>query len=195
MGSNGADCPGRYPERLGRLTEKEAAMDGLCNVAAADGILTIDGKDYRPSIPTAADFGELERHVVGLRGNPLKELASCLDDFPAASRQMALKVACDSIAGRSPRATFEEMEEFMGSPAGIVFMLYVMLRRNHPEISSQGAANDLLGKLNAAEVAGVGEVMQVLAKVETAVKNSPSTEQVTETKDPHESRGLESIAT
>jgi hypothetical protein len=170
-------------------------MDGLCNTAGSDGILTIDGKEYRPSVPTAADFGELERHVVSLRGNPLKELAACLDDFPAASRQTALKVACDSIAGRSPRSTFEEMEEFMGSPAGIVFMLFMMLRRNHPEIDSQEAANELLGKVNAAEVASIGEVMQVLAKVETAVKNSPSTEQVTETTDPHESRGLGSIAT
>lgn len=170
-------------------------MDGLCNVTGATGDIEIGGVKYRLSVPTAADFGEIERHVVAMRGNPLKELACCLDDFPAENRQMALKAACDSVAGRSPRADADEIGAFAGSPAGIAFMLFIMLRRNHSEIDTPEAANKLLLDLDAATATRMVDVMKQLSAVETAAKNSPSTDEKTETTDPHESRGLESIST
>jgi hypothetical protein len=169
-------------------------MDGLCNVAASDGTVNIGGKAYRLSIPTGADLGDLERYVISLRGNPLEELAKCIDSYPAALQQSALRAASDSIADRSPRADDEEIGRFARSPMNLPFMLFIMLRRNHADIDSVEAARELLIKVDAPTMANLIEVMGALSNVETAVKNSPSTEQVTETKDPHESRGLGSIA-
>lgn len=170
-------------------------MDGLCNVTGADGKATIGGKQYTLTIPTAVDFGEMERHVMSLRGNPLKELASCVADYPADLQQTAIKAACDSVAGRPPRITVDELQVFSGSPDGIVYMLYMMLRVNHPEIDGPEKASGLLKEMNEAEQEELlREVMQ-LSAVMTAAKNLPSTEQATETTDPHESRGLESMST
>lgn len=170
-------------------------MDGMCNVTGADGTIEIGGKAYRLSVPTGADLGDLERYVISLRGNPLKELAECIDSYPAALQQAALRAASDSIADRSPRADDQEIKRFASSPMNLPFMLFLMLRRNHPEIDGIEAASQLMASLDAPTMARLTGVMTALANVETAVKNSPSTEQVTETTDPHESRGLESIAT
>jgi hypothetical protein len=170
-------------------------MDGLCNAAGSDGGITIGGKRYQLSIPTGADLGDLERYVISLRGNPLKELAKCIDSYPVALQQAALRAASDSIADRSPRADDEEIGRFARSPMNLPFMLFIMLRRNHTEIDGIDAARKLLVEIDAPTMIRLTDVMAALSNVETAVKNSPSTEQVTETKDPHESRGLESIAT
>ena len=44
-------------------------MDGLCNVAGADGTITLNGTKYRLSVPTKLDYGELEREVILRRSN------------------------------------------------------------------------------------------------------------------------------
>ncbi len=170
-------------------------MDGLANVTGAVGDIAIGGVSYTLSIPTAGDYGEMERHVIALRGNPLKELAGCLDDFPLASRQAVLRAACDSVASRPPRATAEEIEQFSGSPDGINYMFFIMVRRKHPEIDTTDKAGAILADIDAAGMTDITLALKALSTVETAVKNSRSTEQIQETTDPHESRGLGSIAT
>ena len=73
-------------------------------------------------------------------------------------------------------------------------MLYMMLRRNHPEIDSPEKAGELIKALDEAAADELLQVLTMLSEVKTAAKNSPSTEQIQET-DPHESRGLESMST
>ncbi len=163
---------------------------------ASEGI-NINGTDYRLTVPTKLDYGELEREVVARRSNPLRELAQCLGDFSAEDRQNALRAASDSIAGRSCRASAEEVGAFTGTLEGISYTLYLMLRRNHPEIDTPKKAAELLKGLNEATAVELMDVLKRLTAVElVAAKNSLTTEPIQETeKDPHESRGLESIAT
>ncbi|GAF68952.1 unnamed protein product, partial [marine sediment metagenome] len=148
-------------------------MDGLCNVAGVGDKVTINGTEYHLSIPTPLDFGELERHVVSLRGNPFAELAKCIDEFPPEARHEALKGAADSIAHRSVRATQDEVGAFSGTADGIFFMLYLMLRKGHPEIDRPEKADELIREINEAETAGLMRVVSSLWTIETAAKNLP----------------------
>jgi hypothetical protein len=173
-------------------------MDGLCNVTGADGSITLNGTKYRLSVPTQLDYGELERDVVARRSNPLRELAGCLQDFSLEDKQLALRAASDSIAERPCRATQAEVGAFSCTLDGISYTLYLMLRRNHPEIDSPEKAGDLIKHLDEASSEEMLQVLRQLSEVQTAAKNSPSTEQITETTettDLHESRGLASIVT
>lgn len=170
-------------------------MDGLCNVTGAPETITIDGTEYRLTVPTKLDYGELEREVVARRSNPFKELAQCLGDFSAEDRQNALRAASDSIAGRPSRASQEEVGAFTGTLDGIAYTLYLMLRRNHKEIDTAGKASKLLTSLDEATAENLLLILKRLNDVEiVAGKNLPSTEQILET-DPHEFRGQESIVT
>ncbi len=169
-------------------------MDGLCNVAGADGTITLNGTKYRLSVPTKLDYGELEREVILRRSNPLRELARCLQDFSPEDKRLALRAAADSIAERPSRASQLEVGQFTGTLEGISYMLYMMLRRNHPEIDSPEKAGELIKALDEAAADELLQVLTMLSEVKTAAKNSPSTEQIQET-DPHESRGLESMST
>jgi len=170
-------------------------MDGLCNVTGADGSITLNGTKYRLSVPTKLDYGELEREVVSRRSNPLRELAGCLGDFSAEDKQLALRAASDSIAERPSRACQAEVGAFTGTLEGIAYMLYLMMRRNHPEIDAPEKAAVLIKTLDEAKAEELLQVVSILSEVQTAAKNLPSTEQIQETTDPHESRGLASMST
>ena len=170
-------------------------MDGLCNVTGAGETFTANGVKYRLSVPTKLDYGELERAVVARRSNPLRELAQCLGDFSADDKILALRAASDSIAERPSRASQTEVGAFSNTLDGLAYTLYLMLRRNHPEIDSPEKASELIKGLDEATSDELLQVLKRLNEIEVvAGKNSPSSEQITET-DPHESRGLESIAT
>lgn len=169
-------------------------MDGLHNVSAAPDTILIDGKEYHSKPLGLVELGELERHVVTLRTNPLKELAGQLQHFSLDERKQLIKAGVEVLAERPKMGTMQEVQDYAGTPAGMAHTFFLIVRDAHPEVDSPKAAGEILDKIDEAGTAALMQRLKDLSAADELGKNSEgSTQQITEI-DPHESRGLGSIA-
>ena len=168
--------------------------DELPAVAASPDTVLIAGKAYRITPLTLADFAEMARHVVAMLANPIEALSGQLKYFTAEERRELMATALDSARKPSENASIQQIAEFSRTWDGFCFTIWLMLRRNHPEVSSAEKAGEILADLDDAGIAALMQRVEDLsAAAAKTAKNSEGPVQITET-DPHESRGLGSIS-
>ena len=138
-------------------------MDGLHELTAAVASLDIDGQAYRLSPLRARDYGEIERRILVGRPKPLDIVLSRLAGLAEPQQRYLLELAYrDERAGS--RVSLGEMHDWLSTTEGRVYRFWLMLRREHPEVSLE-KAEDLLLRLETAEEPD-------RAKVEQAIESS-----------------------
>lgn len=124
-------------------------MDGLHELTAALASIEIDGQAYRLSPLRARDYGEIERRILSGRPKPLDVVLPRLAGLPEPQQRLLLELAYkDERAGS--RVSLDEMHEWLSTVEGRVYRFWLMLRREHPDVSLE-KAEDLLLRLATAE--------------------------------------------
>jgi hypothetical protein len=95
-------------------------------------------------------LGELERHVVSLRGNLMTVLAECIDRFRPDQQQFLMREALKQLGQQRRYAAQAEINSFLRTCDGMAFCFWLAIRSQHPEIDAPEKARLLLAELSPA---------------------------------------------
>jgi hypothetical protein len=113
-------------------------MDTLGEMTAADVPLTIGGTTYRLSMLRAKDWAEAARYLNSQRTGAIEIVKARLAGLSELAQKHLLE-----LAYREERdgdlLPLENLERWFATPVGSVYRFWLMLRRNHPEISLERA--------------------------------------------------------
>lgn len=109
-------------------------MEGLTGLVAAPTSVEIDGKAYTLTPIPVREFAKVERRILERRGDPIsvaKQLAEGCT--PEERREIFERAYQDAFRGNMVSA--REIEEYKASLAGMRFLFWLSLRKEHPEIN------------------------------------------------------------
>lgn len=113
-------------------------MDGAYEMAGSPTPAEIEGKTYLLGPWTIADSGVIELVILNSRKRPEDILPSVLPKFEKEQQRTILEVAYkDWLYG--PRVKEDECVEFLQTRKGEVLRLYLLLKKNHPEMTFEEA--------------------------------------------------------
>lgn len=116
--------------------------DGLRRVAGAGSPITLAGRTFRTSPLTLGMRAEIEAHLVARRANLLVKVAEQLDAVPARHHD-ALWDAAMRQTQRQAVAGDAEVAEYLHTFEGACFLLWLLVRGEHPEIDCLDKAIEL----------------------------------------------------
>ena len=115
--------------------------DGICNIASGDFVELKDwhGLGWKLSCKTLDNFAEIERFILGRRGDPLRAVLDWVNDLPADQRGLEIVARqVDSALRMHMRARFasqDEIWEYNNAPAGMGHRLWLAARESHPDMT------------------------------------------------------------
>lgn len=104
--------------------------------ASGPGTIELGGKTYLVSKPTDSDIasiGDYVRKQAKKIYNPVKSLLEDLKDLPKDLQEVALKEAIRLKNDGEPPEQL--LVDIMTSPLGARFLAYMLIRKNHPEVT------------------------------------------------------------
>lgn len=111
-------------------------MDGIYEMAGSPVPVTIGGKQYLLGPLTAEDEGTIELQILSERRKPADVLAEMLHKMQPEQQRMLLEIAwTDEVRG--PRVKRRDYYEWLATKRGRLFRLWLLFKRNHPEITQR----------------------------------------------------------
>ena len=126
-------------------------MDGLHALTAAGWHETIDEVEYYMEPLTLKDWGTIEKHLLAGRRDPIEVARENLEGLSPEEQRMLLEAALDRAIGAHGVAA-DELIAYTATPQGMAMMFWLSIRKRHPEIGEDRAA-ELLGSLGKDELA------------------------------------------
>ena len=115
-------------------------MEGLAGLVAAPTRIEIGGKTYLFTPIPQRELGKVERRILERRGDPIataKQLAEGCT--PEERRELFERAYQDAVRGNM--VSRRELEDYKASHDGMRFLVWLSLRKEHPEITEdEGAA-------------------------------------------------------
>lgn len=109
-------------------------MDGAYEMSAAPLVLDIDGQQWVFAPLDDADEGTIEAEMLKSRPKPLAAVQPYLSQLGADERRVLLELAYrDEMRG--PMVPWYEVKMWELSRQGAVFVAWLRLRHNHPDIT------------------------------------------------------------
>lgn len=151
---------------------------GLINVAGTGAVVTIGGTTYRLARLGVGAFAEIMAEIGRRRWQRVREAGSACRDMPPELAREFLSPLVE--AAKRPAAMpgdgedSGEYEAFLESPEGACYAFWLLVRTNHPEVSSIDKARTLLDELDGSAVQRLANEILAssgLAELEEAVKN------------------------
>lgn len=113
-------------------------MDGVYEMAGSPTPVTIDGKTYLLGPLTAEDAGTIEQEILSERRKPADVLETLLPKLEPTQQRLLLEIAwTDEVRG--PRVKHRDVLDWLSTKRGEIFRVWLLLRRNHPEITRDEA--------------------------------------------------------
>jgi hypothetical protein len=150
-------------------------VQGLHAVCGADATIVLAGATYRLADIRIRHYGEIEKRILASRPNPLEAVKPQLAGLPEHLQKHLLSQAYDDLM-RGPQASQDEMSQWLSTPEGTCFLLWLLLREHQPDISLEWCESVLDDDPAALE--------QVHARLDEAFGSPPGkrTSQVLETR-------------
>ena len=133
-------------------------MDGVSRAVGSGVTVVIDGKDYILSPFTYRDHGMVEQEILKRRMTPLKIAKAHMEGLDPVLQEKLLAKALDDTAKLPNYTTEDEINEFTVSDFGIVFSVWLSLRKRHPEVTLD-QLQDALYKMNVDEIEQLGQCL------------------------------------
>ena len=106
----------------------------MARLTAAPIEIVFDGRSYRATPLTLADYGEIDQAVLGARPDPLARAAAACQGQSEALQQALLSRTFDELLHGWP-VTSHEVSLWMSSREGMAHILWLAVRAHQPEMS------------------------------------------------------------
>jgi len=113
-------------------------MEGVHELTGTPVQVAIDGRSYRLAPLRIRHLGEMERHLLAGRPDPLELVAKRLPELPEAAQRVLLERAYDQLR-QGPRVSWQELRDWMQSPAGRIYQFWLAVREYEPELTLEQA--------------------------------------------------------
>jgi hypothetical protein len=112
--------------------------NGINRAAGSPTTVKLEGKTYIMEPLTLRDFGIIENEYLKRRPNPLKAVAEVKDILAEEDYEKLLTQAYRDATNVS-KASPQEISEWLDTRDGVVFSIWLSLRKNHPELTKEMA--------------------------------------------------------
>jgi hypothetical protein len=112
---------------------------GLNELTGADQTVEIEGRTYRLGPLTLKDYGEIENRIIARRPDPVALVLQSLHGLNPRQQEFLLGRAYDRAAA-ARQATIAELDLWKRTPEGVCYLFWLMVRKGHPEITFERAA-------------------------------------------------------
>jgi len=102
------------------------------SIAAAKGTITLGGQTYLVDPMTERTFGTLSKWLRKRLADPLAAIAASLAGLPKHLQEIAVREAVALKAGGGVEMTRSHIEQQLMEPEPCAFLLWVLVRGNHP---------------------------------------------------------------
>lgn len=132
-------------------------MDGLYRLAGNDVQVQAGGKTYTISreVGHLNAFAEIEDFIIEQRKKAIDLISQRIENFPAAMRDAAIRIAFEHDTRIARGATVQELNDFLESRDGLALLFWIGVRKHHPEVSSFDAAKAIVFTLADAEMTAI----------------------------------------
>lgn len=121
-------------------------MEGLHRVAGVGATIDIAGKEYRCSSVTLGVQAEIEAYIVSKRSVFMEDIVKGITGIPAALQEKFIAEAVKQVQ-RGRTVSKSELMEFLGTFEGNCYLLWAMIRDNHPEVATLEDAKKIGGSI------------------------------------------------
>ena len=119
----------------------------------------VDGATYTFSPLGPDGWQKMLVEAKGNRRPALEVLGEQYDSLPLKMRQDALSAAIDQDRQKNRPLTDGQWTQYLASDEGTAYFLWLSLVPNHPDLTRENVAADIVAKLNKAE--GIGIVQRI----------------------------------
>ncbi len=144
-------------------------MDGLHVPAAAPWKQHVGGEEFWLEPLTLEDWATVEKRLVEHRPDPIELAKANLDGLDLATKRELLESALRRAVEHN-RATVEELKQFIETPEGMALVLWLAIRKRHPQITEQ-RAYELLMRLGDEQLSRLEANVQGASGGEGLAKN------------------------
>lgn len=138
--------------------------NGVNRAAGSPTTVTLDGKTYIMEPLTLKDFGVIENEYLKRRPNPLKAVAEAKGVLSPEDYDKLLTQAyrdAVNVAKASP----QEISEWLDTREGVVFSIWLSLRKNHPELTKE-QAEQAIQEMGEQQLKGLAESRDVASGID-----------------------------
>ena len=133
--------------------------NGLTRAVAAPTTVELDGKTYIMEPLTLKDMGTLESEYLKDKPNPIKAVAEMRELLDQEDYDKLLAQAYKDATAVN-KATSQEIADWMDSSQGVIFSVWLSLRKNHPELTREDAEK-VINKMGQQELEKLAEQRDV----------------------------------
>ena len=138
--------------------------NGVNRAAGSPTTVTLDGKTYMMEPLTLKDFGVIENEYLKRRPNPLKAVAAAKDVLSEDDYDKLLTQAYKDAVNVA-KATPQEISEWLDTRDGVVFSIWLSLRKNHPELTKE-QAEEAIQEMGEQQLTGLAESRDVASGID-----------------------------
>jgi hypothetical protein len=120
-------------------------------MSGAGIVVALRGKEYRISPLRSIDFGEMEQYMLTHRVTPLDIVLDRASKIPKENLDKLLEIAYQDSKPMS-KATPQELEDWIRTPIGQVYYVWLHIRRLQPDVSLENVRS-LIALLDSEEIA------------------------------------------
>lgn len=126
-------------------------MDGVSRAVGSGVTVVIGGKTYILSPFTYRDRGMIEQEILKRRVTPLKIAKDHVEGLDPLLQEKLLVKALEDTAKLPNYTTDDETDAFIASDFGIVFAVWLSIRKQHPQVAME-ELQEAFDAMNADEV-------------------------------------------
>jgi hypothetical protein len=128
-------------------------MESVHEWTGAPVEVTIAGNNYRLSPLRIRHLGEMERHLLSQRPDPLDQILPRLPELSESAQRVLLERAYDELL-RGPRIPWPELHHWMQTPEGKIYQFWLAARDHQPELTLE-LAEELICQAGAAALQAI----------------------------------------
>ena len=163
-------------------------MDGVSRAVGSGVTVVIGGKTYILSPFTYRDRGMVEQEILKRRPTPLKIARDHLEGLDPSLQEKLLAKALEDTAKLPNYTTDADTDEFIASDYGIVFSLWLSIRKRHSEMTIE-QLQDAFYKMDFAEIEHMSQCLAQASGDDDLGNETGRTESPAKTTPPSEPPG------
>lgn len=143
-------------------------MDGLQRVGASPGFISLGGKQYKLGPVTLRVLGQVESYVACERVNSTIEAVAFALPYANDDQARLLLRHCEAVADQSRMIDAADVDRFLATFDGAVFLLWATLSPHHAELRDLVTVSALARQVDGVELmqkvraaAGLGDLAKI----------------------------------
>ncbi len=166
-------------------------MDGVSRAVGSGVTVVIGGKTYILSPFTYRDRGMIEQEILKRRVTPLKIAQDHIEGLDPLLQEKLLGKALDDTTKLPNYTTDADTDEFIASDFGIVFAVWLSLRKQHPQVTIE-ELQDAFDEMDADDVVQLSQCLAQASGDDDLGNETGRTESPAKTTPPSEPPGASS---